>query len=189
MMRLTWRHLAIVPLSVPVLAAAPYPAVANEYLTIAQAQKILVPRAEKFTKTGIILSKDQVKRIKQMSGVPQRTAQPRIWRAISGGKTIAWLIVDEVIGKHEYITYATAISPAGRILGVEILTYRETKGGQIRNAKWRKLFRGKTIADPFKLNQDIPNISGATLSCRNLTDGVKRLLALHQIALSGAGQK
>jgi hypothetical protein len=30
---------------------------------------------------------------------------------------------------------------------------------------------------------DVPNISGATLSCRNVMDGVKRLLVLQQIAL------
>lgn len=97
------------------------------------------------------------------------------------------MIVDEVIGKHEFITYATGISPNGQVLGVEILSYRESKGGQVREASWRNLFRGKTVRDRFRLNQDIPNISGATLSCRNITDGVKRLLAIHAVALSQAG--
>jgi Na+-transporting NADH:ubiquinone oxidoreductase subunit NqrC len=66
------------------------------------------------------------------------------------------------------------------------LSYRETYGYQVRNAEWRRLFAGKTLADPFKLDQDIPNISGATLSCRNVTNGVKRLLALQELVLGRA---
>jgi Na+-transporting NADH:ubiquinone oxidoreductase subunit NqrC len=68
--------------------------------------------------------------------------------------------------------------------GVEVLVYRETHGYQIRNPEWRQAFVGKTLTDAFKLDQDIPNIAGATLSCKNVTNGVKRLLALQQVALS-----
>jgi Na+-translocating ferredoxin:NAD+ oxidoreductase RnfG subunit len=72
----------------------------------------------------------------------------------------------------------------GYVGGIEILDYRETYGFQVRDAAWREHFRGKTLADPFKLDKDIPNITSATLSCRNVTNGVKRLLALHRVALS-----
>ena len=176
-------------LAVPVLAAAPSPAIATDYLTVAEAQRILVPGAEQFTPYDVTLSKDQLKQIKKIAGVPQRAANPRVWKATADGKMLGWVIVDEVIGKHEFITYAAGISPDGHVLGIEIMTYRESKGDQVRNAKWRNLFRNKTLADPFKLNKDIPNISGATLSCRNLTDGVKRLLALHSVALPKTGSK
>ena len=92
-------------------------------------------------------------------------------------------IVDEVVGKHEFITYAVGFTPDGKVRGIEILAYRETYGYQIRNPDWRQKFVGKSLADPFKLDEDIPNISGATLSCYNVTNGVKRLLALQQVAL------
>lgn len=182
MKHLNWSSL----FAVPVLAAAPSAAVAADYLTVAEAQRILVPQAETFTPYPVTLTRDQLAQVRAVSGVPQRTAQPRVWRAANGGRTLGWVIVDEVIGKHEFIVYATAISPDGHVLGIEILTYRESKGAQIREASWRNLFRGKTVRDRFKLNQDIPNISGATLSCRNITDGVKRLLAIHAVALSQA---
>lgn len=179
MTRFTWASL----FAVPVLAASSS-AIAADYLTVAQAQHILVPQADAFTAFPVTLSPAQLAQIRQISGVPQRTAQPRVWRATTGGRLVGWVIVDEVIGKHEYITYATGISPDGHVLGVEILSYRESKGGQVRDPRWRSLFRGKTVRDKFKLNQDIPNISGATLSSRNITDGVKRLLAIHAVALA-----
>jgi len=43
-----------------------------------------------------------------------------------------------------------------------------------------------TGADPLELNKDIRNISGATLSCRHVTEGVQRLLKVYNAALRGA---
>ena len=171
----------------PALVAIASPAMATDYLTVADAQHVLFPHAQNFVPFPVTLNAEQLGQIKKLSGTPQRTATPRIYRAVSGTTTQGWMIVDEVIGKHEFITYATAISPDGHVLGVEILSYRESKGSQVRDERWRARFRGKTLADPFRLNQDIPNISGATLSSRNVTDGVKRLLAIHAVALAHAG--
>jgi len=67
---------------------------------------------------------------------------------------------------------------------VEILEYRETYGDQVRNEAWRAQFTGKTHAAPLKLGTDIQNISGATLSSRHITDGVKRLLTTYDLVLS-----
>jgi Na+-translocating ferredoxin:NAD+ oxidoreductase RnfG subunit len=103
----------------------------------------------------------------------------RIWRAADG----SWFIVDEVVGKHEMITYAVALSSSGAVTGIEILEYVESYGYEVAEAQWRKQFIGKTAADPIKLNQDIQNIGGATLSCKHLTDGVKRVAVLYDLVL------
>jgi Na+-transporting NADH:ubiquinone oxidoreductase subunit C len=99
---------------------------------------------------------------------------------VSGG---GWFIVDEVIGKHEFITYAVGLTNEGAVRGIEIMDYRESYGGQVRDPKWRAQFDGKTKAAPLQLDRDIKNISGATLSSRHITEGVRRVLALHDIAL------
>jgi Na+-transporting NADH:ubiquinone oxidoreductase subunit NqrC len=62
------------------------------------------------------------------------------------------------------------------------MDYRESYGYEIRNVEWRAQFAGKTSAAPLKLENDIQNVSGATLSCRHVTDGVKRVLATYDIA-------
>src|SRR5260221_13373395 len=72
-----------------------------------------------------------------------------------------------------------ALFPGGRFTPLA-LEYRESHGGQVRDAKWRAQFAGKSIADPLQLDRDIRNISGATLSCRHVTDGVKRVLAMYE---------
>ena len=102
-----------------------------------------------------------------------------VWRVGAGG----WFIVDEVVGKHEFITYAVGLNSDGSVKQIEIMDYRETYGGQIRDQKWRAQFIGKNSRSTLKLDSDIKNVSGATLSCRHITDGGKRLVAFYEIAL------
>ena len=75
------------------------------------------------------------------------------------------------------------INPDGTLRQFQIIDYREAYGYQVRELKWRDQFVGKTLADPLELGVDIVNISGATMSCRHVTEGLKRLLALHEVAL------
>jgi len=152
---------------------------AAEYLTVAQAQQEFFPGV-KLTAVAVRLSPAQRAAIEARCGTKVRHAEFTAWRAPDGG----WFLVDEVLGKHEFITYACAIDRRGAVAGIEILTYRETYGGEIRRPAWRAQFAGKTAADPLALERDIRNISGATLSCRHVTDGVKRLLATHALVLA-----
>ena len=181
------RHLPFF-LTLPVAAISSAALVTNanaeDFLTIQQAQQVLFPQADIFLESAITLSDEQLNEIKNISGMRQRQTIQKAWRAEAKGELLGWFLVDDVIGKHDFITYATAISVGGKINGIEILSYRETHGGQVRLPQWRANFVGKTLQDNFKLGQDVPNISGATLSCRNITDGVKRLLAIHKIVLS-----
>lgn len=170
----------------PAALVAPAPAFAADYLSVPQAQQQLFPEAERFVDAAVELSDEQRKAIERKSGVRQRWKKQAVWRAEKGGELIGWFIVDEVVGKHEFITYAAALSADGKVRGIEILIYRETHGYQVRNPEWRSKFAGKTVDEPFKLDEDIPNISGATLSCYNVARGVKRLLALQSSVLNHA---
>ena len=102
-----------------------------------------------------------------------------VWHVGDG----SWFIVDEVVGKHEMIKYAVGIDQNGRIRGVEIMQYNESYGGEVQDKSWRQQFIGKSMKDPIKLRVDIENIAGATLSSKHLTDGVKRLMVMHDAIL------
>ena len=151
---------------------------ATTYLTAEQAREAIFPGAT-FAAAPLTLSPEQRKVIEQKCGLRVRSAELRAWRTAAGG----WLIIDEVLGKHEFITYACGIDAGGAVVGIEIMDYRETYGGDVRNGKWRRQFTGKTVASRLKLDDDIQNISGATLSSRHITDGVKRLLVTHELVL------
>jgi len=159
-------------MSIPIIAQA------KIYASVEQAQKILFPKKQ-LSKSPILITDDLQERMRQASSIRHPFQGDRIWKTADG----AWLIVDEVVGKHEMITYAVGMSSNGSILGIEILEYVESYGYEVAEEQWRKQFIGKSATDPIKLNQDIQNISGATLSCKHLTDGVKRVTVLFEAAL------
>ena len=170
----------------PAALAAVAPAGAQDYLSMTEARQAIFPEADGFVDVTVTLTAEQREAISKLAGTRQRWKSQVVWRAEHEGRPVGWFVVDEVVGKHEFITYAVGIAPGGVVKGIEILVYRETHGFQIREADWRKRFVGKSIKDPLELDADIPNITGATLSCRNVARGVKRLLALYEVVFAHA---
>ncbi len=154
------------------------PSYAVTYLTVEQAQQAIFPGA-KLTSANVKLSDAQRKAIEKASKVRVRSPEQKVWKVEGGG----WFILDEVLGKHEFITYAVGLNADGSVKQIEVMDYRETYGYEIRNQKWREQFVGKTSQSKLKLDDDIKNITGATLSSRHLTDGVKRLLSFYDLVL------
>jgi hypothetical protein len=165
-------------------AIAPICAHAKIYVSIEQAQKILFPSLA-LSHSPFLISESLQSQMTQASSVRHPFRGDRVWRAADGG----WFIVDEVIGKHEMITYAVGIRADGSVKGVEVLEYVESYGYEVADPAWRAQFAGKRVNDKLKLGNDVQNISGATLSCKHLTDGVKRVLVFHQAALAGLASK
>ena len=172
-------HLSATPLAVAAtLLTVASSAFAVDYLSVAQAQAQLFPQSQ-WREQSVSLTTDQLNAVAKLGNVSARSANWKLLQATdASGKYVGTLVVDQVVGKYELITYAVGIDPAGRVLGVEILSYRESHGGEVRLPAWRKQFVGKTSAAPLKTGEDIAIISGATLSCSHITDGVRRIVAL-----------
>ncbi len=152
---------------------------ATTYLSVSEAQQLIWPGLA-LSPAAVMLTAAQQKAIKKASGVRVRSVELNAWRTPAGD----WFIVDQVIGKHEFIDVAVGISHAGEISGIEILTYRESYGHEVRNPKWRAQFHGRNATGLLELDQQIRNISGATLSCSHITDAANRLLKTWQLVLS-----
>jgi Na+-translocating ferredoxin:NAD+ oxidoreductase RnfG subunit len=153
---------------------------AEQFVSFAEAKILCYTNATRFEDVQFRLSLADRKAIESASGVKVRNSEARLAKAWSNSAVLGTIWLDHVVGKHELIDYVVAISPEGKVTQVEILEYREHYGGQIRQADWRAQFKGKTAEAPLRLGRDIYNISGATLSCRHVTEGVKRVLATFQ---------
>lgn len=150
------------------------------YLTKEEALKLIFPSAA-FVNEQKILSEEQ-------KGIAEKLIKSKLsketWEFIVakiGGQIAGYALIDNQIGKTEPITFLTAITPKGGVKAVEILVYRESHGSAVHEKPFVNQFAGKTIDQPFKLEQDIKNITGATLSAKAVTKGVKRALALWRI--------
>jgi Na+-translocating ferredoxin:NAD+ oxidoreductase RnfG subunit len=165
-----------------IYAVAPQ-CIAAKYMSVDQARGLIFPFADEYVAKPVQLTPEQKQEIDKLSGVAGRTAQQQVWQAMSKGRMIGWFFVDQVIGKHELITYALGINTDGSVRQVQVIEYLEVYGSQVRYPQWRDQFVGKTVRSPLRIDSDIGNITGATLSSRHLTDGIRRLLFLHQCVL------
>jgi len=159
------------------------PVYAVQYLTVAQAQKVAFPSATQFVWAPVVYRPDQVAAIEKRSGEKVMSRGEQVWKAQKGNQFLGFFLVDYVIGKHLVIDYAVALTPEGSVKQVEILEYRESYGGDVANPDWLAQFNGKTSRDPLEMDRDIRNISGATLSSRHVTEGIKRILAIYDVCL------
>ncbi len=160
--------------------------VAADYLTIDAAQRAIFPSADSFEPVVLALTAEQKATISALAGPQPHHGTLRIWKATQADTAQGYVLFDEVIGRSDLITYATGIDAAGALTAIEILSYRESHGGEIRNAAWRRQFASRTELDQLEFRTDIKNISGATLSSEHVTQGVRWLLALWETALRPA---
>ena len=172
-----WHRFVLLPAAACVVSV---PASAAVYLTVEQAQALMFPNA-RFAPDFRTLTDAQAAAIEKDSGVNVRNRGLQVWRVSTGG----WFIADDVVGKHEFITFALGLDPTGAVKDIEILEYRESYGSEVRQPEWRAQFTGKRQGAKLKLDDDIKNISGATLSSKHITDGIKRLLSTYAIVLAG----
>lgn len=144
---------------------------AETFLTIEQAKQVMW-ESTAMTRIAVELTKEQRKSIIKTSGVRVPRSKVNAWKTNDGG----WFIVDQVVGKHEMIDFALALTADGKVKDVEVLVYRETYGDEIKNPKWLAQFFGKDYKTHFEIDENVKNISGATLSSVHITEGVNRLL-------------
>jgi hypothetical protein len=167
-------------LSAPIVVAA-------DYLSIDAAQKAVFPDAAAFEEVFVAQSPDQLQSVLARAGQQPPHGRIRIWKATRDGVLLGHVFIDEVIGKQELITYAVGIDPGGTLRNLEIMSYRESHGGEVRNPAWRAQFNQRDTLDELRFRTDIKNISGATLSSEHVTEGVRWLMALWQSTLRPTG--
>jgi Na+-translocating ferredoxin:NAD+ oxidoreductase RnfG subunit len=153
-----------------------YVARAEVFMSDEGAARLMFPTLVMAPKT-ILLTDDQVKAIEKASNADVHEKSVKVFTAQTGEV----MFVDKVLGKHDFITYAVGLDKEHKVKQIEILEYKETYGHEVRRAEWRKQFYGKDKMNELKLTKDIQNVSGATLSCKHVTDGVRRLLETYDL--------
>ncbi len=133
------------------------------------------------TREAAFLTSDEHKIILKQVKIGWTNDSVIVFRCNFHDSTIGYGFVDNVKSKTQLITYLVSLTPIGEVKDVDVLVYRESYGGEIAYESFRKQFRQKTVLDELRPGKDIKNISGATISVRAISQGVKKILATYDV--------
>jgi len=151
---------------------------AEVFMTEEYAVKIMLPKSERIHKEVIRLSQEKKDVIEQRIGWKFPEESFELYIGETGDMIDGYAMVHNTIGKHKHMTYMVGVDAKGACSDVELLVFREAKGSEVGRKRFNVQYEGKTVSDPIRINKDIINISGATMSVRSISAGVKRVLVL-----------
>lgn len=155
----------------------------RSYFTEEEAFEKAFPEGTKIEKRVVFVFDEQRERIKSLANVKSVSGTFTYYEGIREGETIGYAVIKNVLGKLSHITFMVILDPEGEIDMVEILASQGLWGADIRQKRFLDQFKKKTINDPLRLKSDIDAITGATISSRALTEGIKEILGYLSVLL------
>ena len=150
----------------------------EEFMTEEEALKTVMPKSQQVRKELIRLTSEKKELIEQRIGWKFPEDSFELYIGQTGDKIDGYAMVHNTIGKYKPMTYMVGVDAKGTCTDVELLVFRDAKGSEVRTKRFNSQYDGKTVTDPIRINKDIINISGATMSVRSMSAGVKRVLVL-----------
>nr|MBI3613922.1 FMN-binding protein [Nitrospirota bacterium] len=150
----------------------------EEFLEEEEALKTMFPNSERIRKEILRLSPDQKRTVETIIGWKFPEESFEVYVGETGAIVDGYAMVQNTIGKHKPMTYLVGVDNKGRVINVELLVFRESRGSEVGTKRFNYQYEGKTVLDPIRINKDIINISGATMSVRSMSAGVKRVVVL-----------
>lgn len=151
---------------------------AEVFMSEEDAVRTVLPKSERVRKDILKLTPEKKVQIEERIGWKFPEESFEVYIGETGAKIDGYALVQNTIGKHKPMTYMVGIDSRGQVSDVELLVFRESRGSEIRQKRFNSQYEGKTVLDPVRINKDIINISGATMSVRSMSAGIKRVLVL-----------
>ncbi|QOP43738.1 FMN-binding protein [Sulfurimonas sediminis] len=131
------------------------------------------------TKKNILLTHDKFKTIQKNAGVKLTTKIYRVYIAKKNGKILGYgvLVNRKVRSKNAVTLYFFKDSV---LQGIEVIAFNETLE-YLPPKRWTQQFENRKTDKVLKLNREITNISGATMSAKSLTDGSRIAFAIYNM--------
>lgn len=158
-----------------------------------QAVVLILPKTAIFNNYGedvnikeksILLNKEQTKQIAHIAQMKLTTKLYRAYIVTKDNNILghAVLLNETVRSKNATVLYM--LDRDNSIKAIEIVAFNEPPEYMPTNI-WLKQFESKTNENQLlRVGKDIPTITGATLSARNIADGSRIALAIQMVVLN-----
>jgi Na+-translocating ferredoxin:NAD+ oxidoreductase RnfG subunit len=151
------------------------------FLTKKEALRLAFPGVKKVKKKKAWLTDTQKTAIQKILGDQIEYKESRVTHYFGlneAGQPVGAMVIGNEIGRSYPITFMVVLNTDGTVKDVEIMVYREPHGWEVRFESFMSQFFGRGASDPF---DNINNITGATLSVRSMTRGVRKAVAEFQV--------
>ena len=138
----------------------------------------IFPSADSAQSRSIVVDSTMRAVLRSRLGWIVRDSAIAYFDVFADGRRLGAAVVADEQGKYRPITFMAGVDTALRIVDVRVLVYRESRGGEVRHTRFLKQYRRKSLQNPLRINRDIVNITGATISVNALNAGVRKTLAV-----------
>ncbi|GJQ23241.1 hypothetical protein BIY37_10775 [Candidatus Brocadia sapporoensis] len=148
------------------------------YLTEEQALALVFPDCDDIATEVITMSHEEKNDLEKLLSRRLYEDGFKVYLGKKDGVIQGYAIITEEIGKFHPFTFIVGVTPKGKIKDIAVLVYRESRGGEIVKKRFLYQFVGKSFKNPIRINKDIINVTGATMSVQYLCAGVRKVLAV-----------
>lgn len=160
--------------------------ISQVYLTEEQALQEVFPHCDEILFNVVPLTKEEKSQLQNRLKRKIYEEFFVVYMGMKSGEVTGYAIITEEIGKFHPYTFIVSVDLKGKIDKIAILVYRESRGSEIAKKRFLYQFKGKSLKNKIRINKDIINISGATMSVVTMCKGVKKILAVvDEFYLSG----
>ena len=160
--------------------------ISQVYLTEEQALQEVFPHSDEILFNVVPLTKEEKSQLQNRLRRKIYEDFFVVYMGIKSGEVTGYAIITEEIGKFHPYTFIVSVDLEGKIDKIAILVYRESRGSEIAKKRFLYQFKGKSLKNKIRINRDVINISGATMSVVTMCKGVKKILAvIDEFYLSG----
>ena len=155
---------------------------AKVFFTQKEALALAFPGADRLAKSTYVLTDEQLGVIQRRARSELGTRLVTIHRAYNGGELLGYAHIDVHTVRTKPEGFMVVLGPDGEVTGVRVLAFYEPLD-YLPTQSWYDRFMGKGKRDGLRLGRDVDAVTGATLSARAATEGVRRMLAYYEVLL------
>ena len=148
------------------------------YLTEEQALDLVFPECDEIAIDEFLMNAEEKLNLEKLLGRRLYEDGFKVYIGKNKGTIQGYAITTEEIGKFHPFTFIVGVKPNGKISNIAVLVYRESLGGEIVRKRFLYQFIGKSFKDPIRINKDVINVTGATMSVQCMCAGVRKVLAV-----------
>ncbi|MFA9461850.1 FMN-binding protein [Thiohalorhabdus methylotrophus] len=143
-------------------------------------------KAERVEKEVLFLSDAERQEVQQKARAELKSQLFTVYKGMAGDAITGYAFIDTRTVRSKPATFMVVLSPEGKVRELRVLAWKEPPEYR-PSGRWLAQFEGHGLEPHTALGREIQGMSGASLSSRTLTDGVRRVLAVYRVKLAEGG--